>query len=101
MPPEIRSPKANYFEEIDDVETASYEYPSPGNPVDRDGVKYVDFYQVTSIHSKSDKVCGLCFSVSKNLRKKCVNCDKEFGVNGAFFENILCFNVFIEKLSND
>ena len=37
------------------------------------------------IHSKSDKVCGLCFSVSKNLRKKCVNCDKEFGVNGAFF----------------
>ena len=38
-----------------------------------------------NIHSKSDKVCGLCFSVSKNLRKKCVNCDKEFGVNGAFF----------------
>ena len=28
------------------------------------------------IHSKSDKVCGICFSVSKNLRKKCVNRDK-------------------------
>ena len=58
-------------------------------------------HKESSPHSKSDKVCGLCFSVSKNLRKKCVNCDKEFGVNGAFFENILCFNVFIEKLSND
>ena len=25
------------------------------------------------IHSKSEKVCGVCFSVTKNLRKKCVN----------------------------
>ena len=28
-----------------------------------------------SIHSKSVKVCGVCFSVTKNLRKKCVNLD--------------------------
>ena len=48
----------------------------------------------TLIHSKSDKVCGLCFSVSKNLRKKCVNCDKEFGVNGAFFLRIYCVLMF-------
>ena len=27
------------------------------------------------IHSKSEKVCGVCFSVSKHLRKKCVNLD--------------------------
>ena len=27
------------------------------------------------IHSKSVKVCGVHFSVSKNLRKKCVNSD--------------------------
>ena len=27
------------------------------------------------IHSKSKKVCGFYFSVSKNLRKKCVNRD--------------------------
>ena len=25
------------------------------------------------IHSKSEKVCGVCFSVTRNLRKKCVN----------------------------
>lgn len=29
--------------------------------------------QFNSIHSKSEKVCGVCFSVTKNLRKKCVN----------------------------
>ena len=28
------------------------------------------------IHSKSDTVCGICFSVSKNLRKNCANRDK-------------------------
>ena len=28
-----------------------------------------------AIHSKSEKVCGVCFSVTKNLRKKCVNLD--------------------------
>ena len=27
------------------------------------------------IHSKSEKVCGVCFSVSKHLRKKCINLD--------------------------
>ena len=27
------------------------------------------------IHSKSGKVCGVCFSVTKNLRKNCVNLD--------------------------
>ena len=27
------------------------------------------------IHSKSVKICGFCSSVSKNLRKKCVNSD--------------------------
>ena len=30
---------------------------------------------VLGIHSKSEKVCGVKFSVSKNLRKKCVNFD--------------------------
>ena len=31
-------------------------------------------YQV-NIHSKNKKVCGVCFSVTKNLRKKYVNLD--------------------------
>ena len=30
------------------------------------------------IHSKSAKICWFCFSVSKNLRKKCVNSDNKF-----------------------
>ena len=30
---------------------------------------------VNSIHSKSEKVCGALFSVSKNLQKKCVHSD--------------------------
>ena len=30
-----------------------------------------------SIHSKSEKVCGFYFSISKNLRKKCVNRDDD------------------------
>ena len=30
---------------------------------------------IWSIHSKSEKVCGVCFSVTKNLRKKYVNRD--------------------------
>ena len=35
------------------------------------------YFGSISIHSKSEKVCGFYFSVSKNLRKKCVNrCDK-------------------------
>ena len=34
-------------------------------------------------HSKSDIVYGTCFSVSKNLRKKCVNRDKKFCVKSA------------------
>ena len=39
-------------------------------------------YQATnlvgmSIHSKSEKVCGFYFSISKNLRKKCVNRDND------------------------
>ena len=33
---------------------------------------FLDF-GTQSIHSKSEKVCGFYFSVSKNLRKKCVN----------------------------
>ena len=32
------------------------------------------FSQKWAIHSKSAKICGFCFSVSKDLRKKCVNC---------------------------
>ena len=61
-----------------------------------------------SIHSKSEHVCGFYFSVSKNLRKKCVNSDGKISrqkcVNHKthknlvsmwhFFENIVCFNVF-------
>ena len=31
-----------------------------------------------TIHSKSEKVCGVCFSVTKKLRKKCVNLDIKF-----------------------
>ena len=27
------------------------------------------------IHSKNEKICGFCFTVSTNLRKKCVNRD--------------------------
>ena len=37
---------------------------------------YNDFYTFTdrkAIHSKSGKVCRVCFSVSQHLRKKCVN----------------------------
>ena len=30
---------------------------------------------VGGIHSKSGKVCGVCFSVSQHLRKRCVNLD--------------------------
>ena len=32
---------------------------------------------VTSIHSKSEKVCGFYFSIEKNQRKKCVNRDDD------------------------
>ena len=33
----------------------------------------VGWFQEENIHSKSETVCGVCFSVTKNLRKKCVN----------------------------
>ena len=49
------------------------------------------------IHSKSKKVCGFHFSVSKNLRKKCVNRDDKISrqkcvnqskvIRNASFEN--------------
>ena len=44
------------------------------------GLKYItggstNFILAWHIRYKSKKVCGFCFSVSKNLRKKCVNCD--------------------------
>ena len=36
---------------------------------------------ISSIHSKSEKVCGFYFSISKNLRKKCVNRDNDKSAN--------------------
>ena len=38
-------------------------------------ILHIDIFHIDifhSIHSKSDKVCRLCFSDSKNLRNKCV-----------------------------
>ena len=59
-----------------------------------------------AIHPKS----GACFSVSKNLRKKCKNLDgnilrissksQEFCVKEVFFENIICLKFVIEDLRN-
>ena len=40
--------------------------------VDKEVTKVVE---ESTIHSKSEKVCGVHFSVSKNLRKKCVSSD--------------------------
>ena len=65
----------------------------------------------TTIHPKKDNVCGFCFSVQKNLRKKCVNshdkmlrqkCVNHQNKNnlvstGIFVENILFLNAFIKK----
>ena len=53
--------------------------------------------QVGNIHSKRAKICGFHFSVSKNLRKKCVNRDDKISrqkcinqskvIRNASFEN--------------
>ena len=37
-----------------------------------------------SIHSKSEKFCGVCFLVTKKLRKKCVNLDIQDHVHYTF-----------------
>ena len=40
---------------------------------------YIVWYHMLSCgHLKAIKSAGLCFSVSKNLQKKCVNRDKKF-----------------------
>ena len=36
---------------------------------------FVIYSSYCCIHSKSNKVCGFCFSVSTNVRKKCANRD--------------------------
>ena len=68
-------------------------------------------HQMIGIHPKKNNVCGFCFSVWKNLRKKCVNSHDKISrqkcVNhqnknnlvstGIFVENILFLNVFIKK----
>ena len=62
----------------------------------------VDTYKsyVICIHSKSIKVCGFCFSVSKNLRKKCVNSDgiilRQKCVNDKNHENLVSMWYFYE-----
>ena len=45
------------------------------------------YYSTLGIHSKSEKVCGIAFSVKKKLRKKCVNPGVIFGPFGVILGN--------------